>query len=375
MSPNKTKLRVLVVGQTPPPYHGQGIMIQMLVDGQYQEMDLRHIRMNFSQSLDEIGKVRFGKLLHLLAIILRVYWTRVTFQPQVLYYPPAGPNKAPLIRDAAILIATRWLFRRTVFHFQASGCSEFIPKLSNFWRRIVLAGLRQPDLAIELSDRTVSDGRYLGARKIVKIPNASPDQTTRIPSKASDSPDRSPVRILYLGTMCEGKGSLILIQACKHLEDSGLDFEVHLVGGFQPLAFEQEAQNLIASLGLSHRIHLLGQLTGDAKWEQFAQADLFCFPSHYSSEGFPVVLVEAMSYSLPIVSTQWRGIPDIVDNNQTGFLVPPRNPTALADCLKCLIQNSEMRRNFGNNARTKYLEEYTPEKHRQKMEDAMLSIL
>lgn len=378
MQPHPKKLRVLVVGQTPPPYHGQGIMIQMLVDGQYDRMELRHVRMNFSQSLDEIGKIRIGKLLHLISIILQIYLAKLTFRPQVLYYPPAGPNKAPLVRDAAILIATRWLFDRTVFHFQASGCSEFIPTLSNKLKKLVQFALRRPHLAIELSESTVSDGEFLHARRIVHIPNAAYDETDRFPrTPQSMRHEDAPIRILYLGTMCEGKGALVLLEACKRLSELAaerkVNFHVDFVGGFQPLEFRNEIESYIEKHAIQDLVTLHGQLTGDGKWERLAQADLFCFPSHYSSEGFPVVLVEAMAFSLPVVSTYWRGIPDIVEDGVTGNLVQIMDANAIAEALQRLIADSKLRDRYGQQGRAKYLSLYTPVKHRSMMEEAICS--
>jgi glycosyltransferase involved in cell wall biosynthesis len=55
---------------------------------------------------------------------------------------------------------------------------------------------------------------------------------------------------------------------------------------------------------------------------------VFCFPSFFNSEAFPVVLLEALACGLPIVSTRWRGIPSIVDDGECGLLVEPRDDQA-----------------------------------------------
>ncbi len=352
-------------------------MIQMLVDGSYRQIELKHIRMNFSESLHDIGRVKFAKVLHLVSVILKIYWAKLTFRPEVLYYPPAGPNKVPLIRDAAILLATRFLFRKTVYHFQASGCSQMIPNLPTALRRIVMFALSKPDLAIELSEYTAPDGEFLKARRIVRVPNAAADHSSRFELRhQSVLPEANQARrstqVLYLGTMCEEKGALEIVKAFRNLRQNREDFHIHFVGGFQPESFRQTIENEIAESGLSGFATIHGQRTGDDKWRMLAEADLFCFPSYYSSEGFPCVLVEAMSFSLPVVSTHWRGIPSIVSEGETGFLVTPRDTLALTECLNKLLESPELRTQMGRAGRLKYLSEFTQEKYRESMEQVLV---
>ncbi len=351
-------------------------MIQMFLEGKYNGIELHHVRMNFSESLDEVGKVKLGKIFHLVSLILQIYLAKIRFRPSVLYYPPAGPNKVPLLRDAAILLATRLLFRHTVYHFQASGCSQLIPKLPSPFRQIVYFALCRPQLAIELSEYAAPDGSYLKARKIVRIPNAAPDESARfraIPNSGEMTTNRT--RILYLGTMCEEKGSFLLLQACGEIFKTRDDFHVDFVGGFQSEEYRRKIEEEIQRLGLNGYVTIHGQKVGDEKWQMFADADLFCFPSHYASEGFPCVLVEAMSFALPVVSTTWRGIPSIVSEGVTGYLVPPHDLTALTARLLELISSPELRHQLGTAGRRRYENEFTDVAYRKSMEEAILGRL
>src|SRR5687768_9815302 len=126
---NKLNNRILIVGQTPPPYGGQAVMIQELLNGHYPNLQLKHVRMSFSKDMSEVGQFGFYKLWHLFEIILKIYYYSFFKNVSNLYYPPGGYNKAPLYRDITILCATRWLFKKTVFHFHASGTSDYIGNL------------------------------------------------------------------------------------------------------------------------------------------------------------------------------------------------------------------------------------------------------
>ena len=80
----------------------------------------------------------------------------------------------------------------------------------------------------------------------------------------------------------------------------------------------------------------------------FRRADIFVLPS--VNEGFPIVLMEAMSFGLPIVATTVAGIPELVKDGETGILVPPRDPQALADAIARSIESPDLREQYSRNA-------------------------
>ena len=123
------RIKILVVGQTPPPCHGQALMIERLVQARFERVELRHVRMAFSSSIADVGRFRVGKLWHLAGVIGRIVWQRIAHGVDVLYYPPVGPHRVPLYRDLAILCCTRWMFRKTIFHFHTLGIGRVYRQL------------------------------------------------------------------------------------------------------------------------------------------------------------------------------------------------------------------------------------------------------
>jgi glycosyltransferase involved in cell wall biosynthesis len=363
-----SKPRVLVVGQTPPPFHGQAIMIQMLVDGPLRDVELHHVRMGFSSDMNAVGKFALGKLGHLVHVIVAIAWSRFRHGCKVLYYPPAGPNRVPMYRDVVLLLATRWLFSKTIFHFQASGLSELLARQPAAIGWLARRAYLRPDVAIQMSDLMVPDGEYLRAKKIAIVPNAASDHTQRYADEIRLRSERTgPYRLLYLGTVCETKGILVALEACSRLKSQGIRLHLDVVGSFQPHSFEQDVRAYIQTQSLEQTVTLHGQKTGEDKWLLFSQADVFCFPSYYESEGFPCVLVEAMSFGLPVVSTQWRGIPSIVNDGVTGFLVPIKDSAATADKILQLAQDRDLRRAMQTSAREAYLQHFTDVRHLESM--------
>jgi glycosyltransferase involved in cell wall biosynthesis len=122
-------------------------------------------------------------------------------------------------------------------------------------------------------------------------------------------------------------------------------------------------EDLVARAELRRRVRFRGVLVGDAKWAEYARADIFCFPSFFEAESFGLAVLEAMSFSLPVVATRWRGLPDIVEDGASGYLVPIRDPVALADRLARLLDAPTLRAQFGQAGRNRFLRNFTLSQH------------
>jgi glycosyltransferase involved in cell wall biosynthesis len=360
------KISVLVVGQTPPPIHGQAVMIQALLDGEYDEIELHHVRMCFSRSFDEAGAFRVRKLLVLLRTLIGITIGRWRSRAQILYYPPAGPMLNSVIRDIVLLICTRWLFEHTIFHFHAAGLPEFCDRLPRWLRPFVNLAYRSADLAIFVSESSASAGHEFAAKEVAVIPNGIPDNTQLLSSDLRERKDDA-THLLFMGILCEGKGLLTLIKACAQLRKAGLSFHLVCAGAFASEGFKNEVEQLIESEGLRDAIEFPGVLSGMEKWHAYHNADVFCFPSHYQSENFPVVLIEAMSFGLPIVTTRWRGIPDVVGGAGGAFIVEPRQPRLVAESLRTLMRDAELRASMGRKNRARFCDHFTLPKFRTSM--------
>ena len=167
---------------------------------------------------------------------------------------------------------------------------------------------------------------------------------------------------------------LVLLDACARLRKLGIDFTVRFVGRFVSEAFQREVHALVKRCDLEHQVEIAGQLTGKDKWQAFAQADVFCFPTFYASETFGIVLLEAMSFALPVVATNWRGVPDIVEDGGSRFPGSDQRSAALAARVKELICDAELRARMGRRGREKFVREFTWEVCRQRLELAFLAV-
>jgi glycosyltransferase involved in cell wall biosynthesis len=328
--------------------------------------------MAFSREIDEVGRIKIRKIWHLLAVIIRIYYMRLRHKAPILYYPPAGPEFIPMYRDLVILLLTRWLFKKTVFFFHAGGISELYRRLPGWLRFLFRRAYFGADLAIRPSELNPPDGERLKAINNIVLPHGLPDNYPQF--QKSRSTEITTPTLLFVGALTETKGILVLLDTCRLLRDSGQKFKVRFVGHFESEAFRNSANLTIARNGLGDCVEFAGVLTGEKKWLAYSQADIFCFPSFYENETFGLVLLEAMQFELPVVATHWRGIPSVVEDGRSGFLVPIKDSRVFSEKVATLLGNAELRKGMGRRGREVYLERFTIQKFWQGLESAFLSI-
>ncbi|HEY5540731.1 MAG TPA: glycosyltransferase [Coriobacteriia bacterium] len=160
--------------------------------------------------------------------------------------------------------------------------------------------------------------------------------------------------VLFVGRLVYYKGVDVLVRAM-----TGFDADVVLVGA-GPL--EGELRELAASLGVADRLSIMPPLDDEALTAHFLAADVFCLPSVARSEAFGIVQLEAHICGTPVVSTNLpTGVPWVNQHGETGLVVPPGDPSALAGALARLLTDDALRARLGARARARVLESFTVE--------------
>jgi glycosyltransferase involved in cell wall biosynthesis len=367
----KIQIRILVLGQTPPPYHGQAIMIGEMLKGKYKKVELHHVRIHFSRESGEIGQFRVRKIFHLITTIFKIIYAKIKHNIEIFYYPPAGPNFIPVMRDLIVLSITRRFFKKTIFHFHACGVSLIYKNLPWFLRIVYRKSYFFPDVAIRLSEYNQEDGKFIRAKKEFIVPNGISDHAIKIDSAQKSS---NVCRLLYVGRVIESKGIKILLEACHALLSKDVNFNLSIVGLFESLRFENEIMDEVKLLGLENHLEFPGFLLDEEKHRQYEKADIFCYPTFAESETFGIVLLEAMQFALPIVASKWQGVRSVVREEISGFLFPVGDSLALADKLELLVRDPQLRMRMGKAGRSIYLREYTFDRFREAMENIFLSL-
>lgn len=163
--------------------------------------------------------------------------------------------------------------------------------------------------------------------------------------------------VLAFGRLVTYKGFDDLIEAAKYLSD---DYVV-LIGGGGPE--EKDLSSRIAKHKLGDKVHLLGHVKEEEKYNYYQAASLFCLPSVTKAEAYGIVLLEAMAFGLPIVSSRIEesGMTWVNQDKVTGILVPPRSPEALAGAIMKIGEDPEIYRKFSENCLERYRSVFTRE--------------
>jgi colanic acid/amylovoran biosynthesis glycosyltransferase len=156
-------------------------------------------------------------------------------------------------------------------------------------------------------------------------------------------------RLVCVGRLGEQKGQLLLIEAARMLARNGADFELVLAGDGEMRGAIEAA---VARAGLEPRVRITGWIGSEQVREEILSARALVLPSF--AEGLPVVLMEAMALSRPVISTYVAGIPELVVPGEHGWLVPAGDTEALADAMAaCLDSPVDILARMGESARTR----------------------
>lgn len=145
------------------------------------------------------------------------------------------------------------------------------------------------------------------------------------------------IGILYTGTVNHRKGYADMVKAFAKVAHKHKDWQIVFAGNGEI----EQGKAMAESLGISSQTVWLGWVRGDEKYKAFREASIFCLPSY--AEGFPMSVLDAWSYGLPVITTPVGGIPDVAKDGENMLLFNPGDVDALAECMERMISDKELR--------------------------------
>jgi glycosyltransferase involved in cell wall biosynthesis len=378
------KRKILVFAHVPPPHHGQSVMVQVLLDGLRADprFEVHHVDARVSDDLEDVGSFRAGKFFRLLKYILQAWWIRLRHGQMAFYYVPAPAKQSAILRDWVVMALCRPLFPELILHWHAFGLGEWVAAGNDWSRKLTRRALGNTDLSIVLNNYNMRDAEVFTPKRIAVVPNGIedlfPDYEIALAPKRKDRAaalkalravaggesrvagdpsevcaalhgvkDRGleMVEFLFLGHLIKSKGVFVAIEATRmaneELRKSHAPWRAHLTlaGSF---ISEEEKLRVLAAITSANEaagnegpcVELAGFLDSGQKKSAFEEADGLVFPTFYENEAQPLVLLEAMSAGLPVITTSWRGVPEVLPHQYAGIVEPKLAQSLAAAMIK-----------------------------------------
>ena len=175
----------------------------------------------------------------------------------------------------------------------------------------------------------------------------------------TERPATGSLQVTCVGTLHEVKGQRYLVEAVAALAGRGVDVEATFIGDGED---RETLERQVAELGITDRVTFAGQRRRAEVLERLAVTDVLVTPSVPTAEGkregLPVVLIEALAAGVPAVASDLSGIPELVETDVTGILVPPGDSAAIADALERLARDPDLRARLAAGGRARVAAEF-----------------
>ena len=203
--------------------------------------------------------------------------------------------------------------------------------------------IRQVEDIIAISPYILEEYRGRTPARFHRVENPVPDEYFGLSAPAT------PGRILFAGTISERKDPLTLLAALERIRQAAPEAHLRLAGRAIDAEYPRRVERFVAERGLAGCAEFLGLLDVPTMMEEYARCALLALPSR--QETAPVVILEAMAAGKPVVATDVGGVRDLVADGESGYVVPPGDPQALAEPIIRLLGDGDLRERMGRRGR------------------------
>ena len=353
--------RLLIVGPRPPPLGGVQLVIDMQMHSRLaRDFDLHLVDTSKRQLRWAVENLTWKTPLYFVRDSLNLLRALVRVRPDVsLIHAAAGFS---FLRDWVFMLIARLARSKVVCHYHGTLHTNFPSGETRSGRLIGRCLMAVAHRVIVLSPGYRQKLSKAWCRNdIVWAPNMV--DIDLFNSTPGDAPapwlERGDRPVLFVGRLSAPKGIYDLFDAIPEVIVRHPRARFVLVGVAESDELEAVVRKEAARRGAASRISFLGALEGCEKVAAFASSLMIVVPSW--TEGFPLVIPEAMAVGLPVISTAVGAIPDFVEDGKDGFLIPAYQPSLLADRICRLLDDEGLRKRIGDRVRTRAPREFSVE--------------
>ncbi len=356
-SDRKTRLRVALVALYPAPGAkapgGVRAVVQNLVAGlrTYDDLQVRviHCHSDIKESLttrdrnvqvDYVAMPRRRLVPNTLRAIARVHQLLRQVQPDVVNTHAAHYTIASLRAGLPTVFTIHGVVHREAQVYKSTLFDRARFVLENWYERQALRHVRD---IVAISPYVLAEYGSRSSARFHRIDNPLAPEFFAIPNLEEEG------RLLYVGTIDERKNVIHLLRALDIVRQRMPDVRLRIAGRTTNPTYYHEVEQYVASQDLESSVQFLGLLDSAALRNEYALCTAVVLASR--QETAPMAVIEAMAAGKPVVATRVGGVPNLVDDGGSGFLVQPDDVASFAQSVADLLADKDLRHRMGQRAR------------------------
>ncbi len=354
-----TKPKVLLLGKLPPPYMGPSIATEILLKSTLKnKFELIHLDTKINHTISSFGTWSFTKIFKNISIYFTMFSLLRKHKPNLVLVP-ISQTTIGFLKDSLFILIAKLFGKKVLLQLRGSNFKTWISHSSSVNKSYVKFIIKKTKGIIVLGNNLKHlFADYYNNDNIFVVPNGG---DYNIPKKN----ESNEVKILYLSNLLVSKGVQDVFKAIEILaKKATVKFSIDLIGEWSNENDKNNCLVIKEKSRLPMRVHSSKGVA--EKFQYLANADIFVFPPR-EPEGHPWSIVEAMAASLPVISTNQGAIIESVIDGVNGFIVEPNYPEQIAEKLKLLIEDIELRKKMGAASRELYLANFTEAKMVEKL--------
>lgn len=251
-------------------------------------------------------------------------------------------SRASFRRKACFYFLAKIRRKKVIIHVHGAEFMLYYSNASNIEKRIIRHVLNCADKVIALSKTWKEQLQEISPRAQIEI--VYNPVNIYLFDYSNNRKQEKFVNILFMGRLGKRKGVYDLIEIIPDIVKRYENVRFLICGDGEV----EKVRSIIRKNGLEKFVEVPGWVSGEEKLEYYKKSSIYILPSY--NEGLPISVLEAMSSSLPIVSTEVGGIPEAIEDGSNGYLIQPGDNKAFKKAIMELINSKELRQKFGENS-------------------------
>jgi len=367
LNSGKKKDSLLFLSPLPPPYSGVEFATEQFLNSPLKKyFEIHHLNTSISKNNAERGKIKISSILILLRISMQIIHLRFKHSVKKAYLPISS-NRTSLYRDLFLVLLLFILRMEITGHYHGGNFHKFYHRCNKFEKKLIKFYLKRLKHFLLLGENIKNNitEHILDFNNIHIVSNGIRPFPRKIGRDYEKNINR--FRLLFIGHLSFTKGFYDLILVYKRLLKKYNFISLNFAG--QPIYSSHEKNILVKDIpnefsGSFYKADMVieefiktcssynakyhGSVTGKIKENLFINSDIFVFPSY--SEGLSMAVLEAMNYSLPVITTNVGALPEVVKDSFNGNIHFPGDQEKMFILIEKMIIDIPLRINYGSNS-------------------------